>query len=148
MSKADEFNKAWEMGMQDDFSLVDALYHSDYITIDHRTGNRIDIEADKELISQVKGMVTVGPSRVIFEGPTFLCLHRFLKFTEDDVKFSSVITAITYKDGKILRQESSVESLHYDHTKSVNYRHFLSRPRRQEQCAIITNDDILFMDHH
>jgi len=29
MSKADEFNKAWEMGMQDDFSLVDALYHSD-----------------------------------------------------------------------------------------------------------------------
>ena len=62
MSKADEFNKAWEMGMQDDFSLVDTLYHSDYITIDHRTGNRIDIEADKELISQVKGMVTVGPS--------------------------------------------------------------------------------------
>ena len=109
MSKADEFNKAWEMGMQDDFSLVDALYHSDYITIDHRTGNRIDIEADKELISQVKGMVTVGPSRVIFEGPTFLCLHRFLKFTEDDVKFSSVITAITYKDGKIITQESISE---------------------------------------
>ena len=121
MSKADEFNKAWEMGMQDDFSLVDALYHPDYITIDHRTGNRIDIEADKELISQVKGMITVGPSRVIFEGPTFLCLHRFLKFKEDGSKFSSVITAITYQDGKILRQESSVESLNYDPSENQSW---------------------------
>ena len=121
MSKAEEFNKAWEMGMQDDFSLVDALYHPDYITIDHRTGNRIDIEADKELISQVKGMITVGPSRIIFEGPTFLCLHRFLKFMEDDAKFSSVITAITYQDGKILRQESSVESLNYDLSENQDW---------------------------
>ena len=121
MSKAEEFNKAWEMGMQDDFSLVDALYHPDYITIDHRTGNRIDIEADKELISQVKGMITVGPSRIIFEGPTFLCLHRFLKFMEDDAKFSSVITAITYQDGKILRQESSVESLNYDPSENQDW---------------------------
>ena len=121
MSKAEEFNKAWEMGMQDDFSLVDALYHPDYITIDHRTGNRIDIEADKELISQVKGMITVGPSRIIFEGPTFLCLHRFLEFTEDDAKFSSVITAITYQDGKILRQESSVESLNYDPSENQDW---------------------------
>ena len=121
MSKAEEFSKAWEMGMQDDFSLVDALYHPDYITIDHRTGNRIDIEADKELISQVKGMITVGPSRIIFEGPTFLCLHRFLKFMEDDAKFSSVITAITYQDGKILRQESSVESLNYDPSENQDW---------------------------
>ena len=121
MSKAEEFNKAWEMGMQNDFSLVDALYHPDYITIDHRTGNRIDIEADKELISQVKGMITVGPSRIIFEGPTFLCLHRFLKFMEDDAKFSSVITAITYQDGKILRQESSVESLNYDPSENQDW---------------------------
>ena len=121
MSKADEFNKAWDLGMQGDFSLVDALYHPGYITVDHRTGNRIDIEADKELISQVKGMVTVGPSRVIFEGHTFLCLHRFLKFTEDDAKFSSVITAITYQDGKILRQESSVESLDYDPSENHDW---------------------------
>ena len=121
MSKADEFNKAWEMGMQDDFSLVDALYHPDYITIDHRTGNRIDIEADKELISQVKGLITVGPSRVIFEGPIFLCLHRFLKFKEDGSKLSSVITAITYQDGKILRQESSVESLNYDPSENQSW---------------------------
>ena len=121
MSKAEEFNKAWEMGMQNDFSLVDALYHPDYITIDHRTGNRIDIEADKELISQVKGLITVGPSRIIFEGPTFLCLHRFLKFMEDDAKFSSVITAITYQDGKILRQESSVESLNYDPSENQDW---------------------------
>ena len=114
MSKADGFNKAWELGMRDDFSLVDALYHPDYMTIDHRTGNQISIEADKESVSQAKDMVTMGPSRVIFEGPTFLCLHRFMKFTDKEVKFYSVITAITYQDGKILRQESTGESLNYD----------------------------------
>ena len=114
MSKADGFNKAWELGMRNDFSLVDALYHPDYMTIDHRTGNQINIEADKESVSQAKDMVTMGPSRVIFEGPTFLCLHRFMKFTDKEVKFYSVITAITYQDGKILRQESTGELLNYD----------------------------------
>ena len=54
MSKADEFNKAWELGMQVDFSLVDALYHPDYISVDHQTGDHIDIEADKELMNQFK----------------------------------------------------------------------------------------------
>jgi len=34
---------------------------------------------------------------------------------------SSVITAITYKDGKILRQESSVESLHYDPSENHDW---------------------------
>ena len=71
MSKADEFNKAWDMGMQGDFSLVDALYHPDYITVDHQTGDHIDIEADKELINQVKDMVTIGPCRVILKVRTF-----------------------------------------------------------------------------
>ena len=54
MSKADEFNKAWELGMQGDFSLVDALYHPNYITVDRQTGDRIDIEAYKELMNQFK----------------------------------------------------------------------------------------------
>ncbi|MGA0127517.1 MAG: hypothetical protein ACO3LN_17380 [bacterium] len=114
MSKADEFNKAWDLGMQGDFSLVDALYHPDYITVDHRTGNRIDIEADKELINQVKDMVTIGPCRVIFESSDFLCLHRYLRFTEEEPQYNGVITAITYQENKIFRQESSVQTLNYD----------------------------------
>ena len=40
--------------MQVDFSVVDALYHPDYITVDHQTGDHIDIEADKELMNQFK----------------------------------------------------------------------------------------------
>ena len=54
MSKADEFNKAQGLDMQGDFSLVDGLYQPNYITVYDQNGDHIDIEADKELINQVK----------------------------------------------------------------------------------------------
>ena len=37
-----------------------------------------------------------------------------MKFTDKEVKFYSIITAITYQDEKILRRESTGESLNYD----------------------------------
>ena len=40
--------------MQGDFSLVDGPYHPNYITVYDQNGEHIDIEADKELINQVK----------------------------------------------------------------------------------------------
>ena len=54
MSKADEFYKAQGLDMQGDFSLVDGLYQPNYITVYDQNGDHIDIEADKELINQVK----------------------------------------------------------------------------------------------
>ena len=36
--------------MQGDFSLVDGLYHPNYITVYDQNGDHIDIEADKELL--------------------------------------------------------------------------------------------------
>ena len=54
MSKADEFNKAQGLDMQGDFSPVDGLYQPSYITVYAQNGDHIDIEADKELINQVK----------------------------------------------------------------------------------------------
>ena len=36
------------------FSLVDGLYQPNYITVYDQNGDHIDIEADKELINQVK----------------------------------------------------------------------------------------------
>mgnify|MGYP001166508733 CR=1 FL=1 len=59
MSKADEFNKDWEQGMKSDFFLIIAPYHLDYITVNYKTGDHIQIEADKELINQVKEMFTI-----------------------------------------------------------------------------------------
>ena len=40
--------------MQGDFSLVDGLYQPNYITVYDQNGDHIDIEADEELINQVK----------------------------------------------------------------------------------------------
>ena len=78
------------------FSLVDALYHPNYITVDHQTGDHIDIAADKGLINQFKEIVTIGPCRVIFESSDCLRLHRYIRFTEDEPQYNGVITTITY----------------------------------------------------
>ena len=82
--------------MQGDFSLVDGLYQPNYITVYDQNGDHIDIEADKGLINQFEEIVTIGPCRVIFESSDCLCLHRYIRFTEDEPQYNGVITAITY----------------------------------------------------
>ena len=57
MSKADEFNKDREQSTKSFFLIT--LYHLDYITVNYKTGDHIQIEADKELINQVKEMFTI-----------------------------------------------------------------------------------------
>ena len=43
MSKADEFNKDWEQGMKSDFFLIIPLYYQDYIIVNYKTGDHIQI---------------------------------------------------------------------------------------------------------
>lgn len=58
-------------------------------------------------------MLVVGPSQILFEDNNFLRLQRLMKFKEAEI-FASVITSITYKDGKIITQETVREELDYD----------------------------------
>ena len=66
-------------------------------------------------------MVTIGPCRVIFESSAFLCLHRYISFTEEEPQYNGAITAITYQENKIFRQESSVQTLNYDPSNNQDW---------------------------
>jgi hypothetical protein len=62
----------------------------------------------------------IGPFRPIFEGDEFVCLHRYLESRKEDVYWST-ISAITYKDRKILKQETVSEPLDYDPSEGQDW---------------------------
>ena len=66
------------------------------------TGIVVNLEDDKVIVSTVREQYTIGYFRPIFESEAFVCLHRFFGSRKEDV-YTSTISAITYKDGKILK---------------------------------------------
>ena len=54
-----------------------------------------------------------GPYRVIYENDDFVCLHRLSRVIDDEV-FFLLMTAINYKDGKVITQETISEPLDED----------------------------------
>ena len=114
MTKAEQFDKAWRLAFRnDDFSLVDQIYHPDYSAPDPNTGIVVNLEDDKVIVSSVRETYMIGFFRPIFESDEFVCLHRFFGSRKEDV-YTSTISAITYRDGKILKQETVSEPLDRD----------------------------------
>ena len=62
----------------------------------------------------------VDPSQVLFEDNNFLRLQRLVMFEEAEI-FASVITSITYKDGKIITQETLRKELDYDPSEGQDW---------------------------
>ena len=121
MTKAEQFDKAWRLAFKiNDFSLVDEIYHPDYSVPDPITGIVVNLEDDKVIVSTVREQYTIGYFRPIFESETFACLHRFFGSRKEDV-YTSTISAITYKDGKILKQETVSEPLDYDPSEGQDW---------------------------
>ena len=105
MTKAEQFGKAWRLAFKiNDFSLVDEVYNPDYSAPDPITGIVVNLEDDKVIVSTVREQYPIGYFRPIFECEAFVCLHRFFGSRKEDF-YISTISAITYKDGKILKQE-------------------------------------------
>ena len=65
-------------------------------------------------------MLVVGPSQILFENNNFLSLQRLMMFKEAEI-FASVTTSITYKDGKIITQETVREELDYDPSEGQDW---------------------------
>ena len=121
MTKAEAFDKAWRLAFRnDDFSLVDQIYHPDYSAPDPNTGIVVNLEDDKVIVSSVRETYMIGFFRPIFESDEFVCLHRFFGSRKEDV-YTSTISAITYRDGKILKQETVSEPLDYDPSEGQNW---------------------------
>ena len=110
MTKEEVFDKAWKLGLKGDFSLVDEIYHPKYRAIQKNINVEVDLDADKIVISTVSDFLTFGPFRVIFSNNAFSCLERHMRsMLTGEPNYNTVITALIYKDGKIISQESVAE---------------------------------------
>ena len=121
MTKAEQFEKAWRIAVKEnDFVLVDEIYHSEYSAFDNNAGVEVNLKAYKIAVSTIREMLVVGPSQILFENNNFLRLQRLMMFKEAEI-FASVITSITYKDGKIITQETVRKELDHDPSEGQDW---------------------------
>ena len=109
MTRAESWDKAWRLAAKEkDFSLVDKLYHAEYKSIGGVSGAELNLPALKEAFSAIAEHMIMGPYETIDENENFLRIHRHTKYREADI-FSSAISSINYKDGKVINQETVFE---------------------------------------
>ena len=120
MTRTEAFEKAWRLAMKGDFSLVDEIYHPDYRAIDVTTGIEHNLEDDKAIVSSFAEEVTIGPYKTLSEAGNSLQVHAFSRFKNKEI-FNSGKTSITYKEGKIVTQTSTMEDLDYDPSEGQDW---------------------------
>ena len=120
MTRAEAFDKAWRLGIKGDFSLVDEIYHPDYKAVDAYSGVEVNLEADKEVASTLGDLLIGTYPVVLSEDKNFLRIHRYNRHLGAEI-FASVTTAITYKDGLIITQQTEVEELDYDPSEGQDW---------------------------
>ena len=120
MTKAEAFDKAWRLGIKGDFSLIDEIYHPDYKALDAYSGVEVNLEADKEVASTLGDLLIGTHPVVLSEDKNFLRIHRYNRHLGAEI-FASVTTAITYKDGLIITQQTEVEELDYDPSEGQDW---------------------------
>ena len=108
MTKAEAYDKAWRLGFNGDFSLVDKIYHPDYSAYDYRAGVEVNLEMDKVVVATLsEGATTTGPFHTIFEDEKFVCIERTFKTVRTEkISFGVVLTTLTYLGGLIITAES------------------------------------------
>ena len=121
MTKAETFIQAWRLAArEEDFSLVDKIYHPDYSAFDHSAGVEVNLESDKQVILTLRHEIKATTPTIVSESDNFLQLHRYNRYRDADI-FNSITTSIHYKDGKIINQESVIEELDYDPSKGQDW---------------------------
>ena len=111
MTKAEAFDKATKLAMKGDLTLYDEIVHSDYESMNQQVP--VNKEMSKSILSGIGDLITVGPMQKIYESEEFVCIHRYSRVANADV-FNSVMTAIKYKNGKVVNQQTVREELCYD----------------------------------
>ena len=111
MTKAEGFDKATRLAMKGDLNLYDEIVHSQYESMNQQVP--VNKEMSKSILSGIGDLITVGPMQKIYESEEFVCIHRYSRVANADV-FNSVMTAIKYKNGKVVNQQTVREELDYD----------------------------------
>ena len=118
MTKADTFDKATRLAMRGDLKLYDEIVHSDYESMNQRVP--VNKEMSKSILSGIGNLITVGPMQRIYENEEFVYIHRYSRVANTEI-FNSVMTAITYKNGKVVNQQTVREELDYDPSEGQDW---------------------------
>ena len=118
MTKAEAFDKATKLAMKGDLALYDEILHPDYESMNQRV--QINRQMSKSILSENGPLFTVGPMQKIYENEEFACIHRFSRIANKDV-FYEVLTAITYKNGKVITQQMVRQELDYDPSEGQDW---------------------------
>ena len=118
MTKAEAFDTAWKLAIQGDFSVYNEILHPHYESLNE--GVKVDREVSKAVLQIIGTFGKLGPSGVIDENEDFVCLRRFLRLIHEDV-FFSLMTAVKYKDNKVIIQETISEPLDDDPSEGQDW---------------------------
>ena len=119
MNKAEAFDKATRLAMKGNLKLYDEMVHSDYESMNQQAP--VNKEMSKSILSGIGDLITVGPMQKIYESEEFVCIHRYSRVANADV-FNSVMTAIKYKNGKVVNQQTVREELDYDPSEGQDWK--------------------------
>ena len=121
MTRAESWDKAWRLSAKEkDFSLVDELYHAEYKSIGGVSGAELNLPALKEAFLSIAEHMIMGPYETIDKNENFLRIHRHTKYREADI-FSSATSSITYKDGRVINQETVFEEIDDDPSEGQDW---------------------------
>ena len=118
MTKAEAFDKATRLAMKGDLNLYDEIVHSHYESMNQQVP--VNKEMSKSILSGIGDLITVGPMQKIYESKELVCIHRYSRVANADV-FNSVKTAIKYKNGKVVNQQTVREELDYDPSEGQDW---------------------------
>ena len=118
MTKVKQFEAPWRQSCKGDFTLFDEITDQSFQV--KSQGIIVDLEAYKGIIKALTESIIIGPFRVIYETDEFLCVHRYSKFRNAEI-FDASITAVSYRDQKIIHQESRREKLDYDPSEGQDW---------------------------
>ena len=104
--------------MKGDLKLYDEIVHSDYESMNQRVP--VNKEMSKSILSGIGNLITVGPIKRIYENEEFVCIHRYSRVANTEI-FNSVMTAITYKNGIVVNQQTVREELDYDPSEGQDW---------------------------
>ena len=114
MTRAEAFDKAWRIGAKEkDFSFVDQIYHAEYSSSDVFTEVKVNLDEDKSVYMALAESLIITPPKTVLENGDSLQLQYFNKYRDAEI-FNSVTTLLNYKDGKIIKQKTTVQNLDFD----------------------------------
>ena len=122
MTKAEVYVNAWRLGFKGDYSLVDEIYHPDYSALDRTTGVEVNLASEKIIIATISEFITLGPFRTIYEDCNFLVIDWWAKsILSGEPHYNFTFTAVTFKDKRILTQESVTGRSDQDPSEGQNW---------------------------